>query len=243
MVVQKFGGTSVADPTAIRRLIEIVRVARARDGRGPAVVVSAMSGVTDLLLGIASAAGSGSGTTDALARVEQLRERHLAAARDLAAAKDQDALAAEINSTLDQLAAVVHALAVLREVSPRTLDVIAAMGELLSSRIVAAALNGAGIDAEWVDARRAIVTTADHMRATPLTAETGRALRATVVAASMPGGCRCLAGSSARLRADTPRPWAEAARTIPARSSAPGSVLARSRSGPTSTACSPPIHA
>ena len=184
MVVQKFGGTSVADPAAIRRLIEIVRAARARDGRGPAVVVSAMSGVTDLLLGIASAAGSGGpGTADALARVEQLRERHLAAARDLVAVKDQDALAADINSTLDQLAAVVHALAVLREVSPRTLDVIAAMGELLSSRIVAAALNGAGIDAEWVDARRAIVTTADHMRATPLTAETGRALRATVVAA------------------------------------------------------------
>ena len=184
MVVQKFGGTSVADPAAIRRRIEIVRAARARDGRGPAVVVSAMSGVTDLLLGIASAAGmGGAGTTDALARVDQLRERHLAAARDLVAANAHDVLAADINSTLDQLAAVVHALAVLREVSPRTLDVIAAMGELLSSRIVAAALNSAGIDAEWVDARRAIVTTADHMRATPLTAETGRALRATVVAA------------------------------------------------------------
>jgi aspartate kinase len=47
MVVQKFGGTSVADPDAIGRLIEIVRRARVRDGRGPAVVVSAMSGVTD----------------------------------------------------------------------------------------------------------------------------------------------------------------------------------------------------
>src|SRR5687768_17366480 len=106
MVVQKFGGTSVADPAAIRRLIEIVRAARARDSRGPAVVVSAMSGVTDLLLGIASAAGAGgAGTPDALARVEQLRERHLATARDLVAAKDQ-ALAADINSTLDQLAAV-----------------------------------------------------------------------------------------------------------------------------------------
>ena len=78
---------------------------------------------------------------------------------------------------------MVQALAVLREVSPRTLDVIAAMGELLSSRIVAAALNAAGVEAEWVDARRAIVTSADHMRATPLTAETARALRATVVAA------------------------------------------------------------
>ena len=183
MVVQKFGGTSVADPAAIRRLIEIVRTARGRDGRGPAVVVSAMSGVTDLLLGIASAAGSGGGTADALARIEQLRERHLAAVRELAAANDHDALTTEINATLDQLAAVAQALTVLREVSPRTLDVIAAMGELLSSRIVAAALNAAGVASEWVDARRAIVTSADHMRATPLTVETARALRATVVAA------------------------------------------------------------
>jgi aspartate kinase len=183
MVVQKFGGTSVADPAAIRRLIEIVRTARGRDGRGPAVVVSAMSGVTDLLLGIASAAGSGGGTADALARIEQLRERHLAAVRELAAANDHDALTTEINATLNQLAAVAQALTVLREVSPRTLDVIAAMGELLSSRIVAAALNAAGIASEWVDARRAIVTSADHMRATPLTVETARALRATVVAA------------------------------------------------------------
>ena len=183
MVVQKFGGTSVADPAAIRRLIEIVRAARARDGRGPAVVVSAMSGVTDVLLGIASAAGSGSGTQDALTKIEQLRQRHLAVAAELAAPADQPALAAEINSTLDQLVAVVQALAVLREVSPRTLDVIAAMGELLSSRLVAAALNAAGVDAQWVDARRAIVTTGDHTRATPLTAETGRALRVTVIAA------------------------------------------------------------
>ena len=182
MVVQKFGGTSVADPAAIRRLIEIVRTARTRDGRGPAVVVSAMSGVTDSLLAIASAAGSSS-TADALALIEQLRERHLAAARELVGASDQDAVVADIDATLNQLASVAQALAVLREVSPRTLDVVAAMGELLSSRIVAAALNTAGVAAEWVDARRAIVTTADHTRATPLPVETARALRATVVRA------------------------------------------------------------
>src|SRR5688500_11103088 len=181
MVVQKFGGTSVADPAAIRRLIEIVRTARARDGRGPAVVVSAMSGVTDTLLGIASAAGSSSGTAEALAKIEQLRERHRAATGDLVEGRDQDAVAAEIDATLDQLAAVVQALAVLREVSPRTLDVIAAMGELLSSRIVAAALNAAGVPAEWVDARRAIVTNDAHTCAVPDTPATDAALRATVL--------------------------------------------------------------
>jgi len=130
MVVQKFGGTSVADPDAIRRLIDIVRSARARDGRGPAVVVSAMSGVTDALLQIAATAGSGH-THDALARVEQLRQRHLAAAQALAAAPED--LVARIGDHFDELSAVVRALAVLKEVSPRTLDVIAALGTAVTA--------------------------------------------------------------------------------------------------------------
>ena len=179
MVVQKFGGTSVADPEAIRRLIDIVRVARERDGRGPAVVVSAMSGVTDALLGIAAAAGS-SRTEEALAKVAQLRDRHLAAARELVAGGAAEGLEAQLTEAFEQLAAIVKALAVLREVSPRTLDVVAAMGELLSSRIVAAALTQAGVPAEWVDARQAIVTNDDHTCAVPLTRETNAALRAAV---------------------------------------------------------------
>jgi aspartate kinase len=76
---------------------------------------------------------------------------------------------------------VVRALGVLREVSPRTLDVVAAMGELLSSRLVAAALTEAGVPAEWVDARRAIVTNDDHTRAAPQMRETKAALRASVM--------------------------------------------------------------
>ena len=178
MVVQKFGGTSVADPDAIRRLIDIVSTARAREGRGPAVVVSAMSGVTDALLQIAVAAGSGH-PDEALSRVEQLRGRHLEAARELAGASD--ALVTPIDTQFDELASVVRALTVLREVSPRTLDVIAAMGELLSSRLVAAALHQAGVPAEWVDARRAIVTDDDHTRAVPKMRETTAALRASVL--------------------------------------------------------------
>jgi aspartate kinase len=180
MVVQKFGGTSVADPAAIRRLIEIVRTARTRDGRGPAVVVSAMSGVTDALLGVAAAAGSAR-SGDALARVEQLRQRHLTAASELLSGQAQATTAAQVDETFEQLSAVVRALAVLREVSPRTLDVVAAMGELLSSRIIAAALAEAGVAAEWVDARRAIVTNDDHTRAAPLMRETTAAVRASVM--------------------------------------------------------------
>jgi aspartate kinase len=179
MVVQKFGGTSVADADAIRRLVAIVRAARTRDGRGPAVVVSAMSGVTDALLGIAEAAGSGRMET-AVDRIAQLRARHLAAASELVKGADLDGISARIGQELDDLTAVTRALAVLREVSARTLDVVAALGELLSSRIVAAALAAADVPAEWIDARRAIVTNDDHTRAVPLMRETMSALRALV---------------------------------------------------------------
>jgi aspartate kinase len=179
MVVQKFGGTSVADPEAIRRLIEIVRTARTRDGRGPVVVVSAMSKVTDALLAIASTAGAGR-PSDALPRVDELRERHAVAVRALVSGPAQTPLLAHIAGQFDQLVDIVRALAILREVSPRTLDVVAAMGELLSSRIIAAALTESGVPADWIDARCAIVTDGDYTRANPLGPETNAALRKTV---------------------------------------------------------------
>ena len=165
----------MADPDAIARLIEIVRRARARDGRGPAVVVSAMSGVTDALLGIASTA-TGSTPADAQARVAALRERHLAAARSLVSGAPLDPLIVALNAQFDELAAVVAALAAVREASPATLDVIAAMGELLSSRLVAAALVSAGLPGEWVDARTAIVTNDAHTCAIPINSATDAAL-------------------------------------------------------------------
>jgi aspartate kinase len=179
MVVQKFGGTSVADPTAIKRLIEIVRAARTRDGRGPAVVVSAMSGVTDGLLGVAASAGA-SQLDEALDRTRQIRDRHVTAAGELVAGPALETLVPLLDAQIDELTDVIRALAVLREVSPRTLDVVAAVGELLSSRIVAAALSCAGVPAEWIDARQAIVTNDEHTRATPLSTETNDRLRSTV---------------------------------------------------------------
>ena len=180
MIVQKFGGTSVADPDAVRRLIEIVRATRARNGRGPVVVVSALSGVTDALLTVAAEAGAAR-SVDALSHVDRLRERHLAMARALVDGRRLEPLASHINEHFEELGAVVRALAVLREVSLRTLDVVAAMGELLSSRIVAAALAQAGLPGEWADARLAVITNDDHSRAVPLMRETTAALRASLL--------------------------------------------------------------
>jgi aspartate kinase len=179
MIVQKFGGTSVADPDAIKRLIEIARCAHQGDRRGPTVVVSAMSGVTDSLLSIAAAAGAAR-LDEALATLQQIRERHLAAISTLTSGARVETLTAFTTIHLDELESVAKALAVLREVSPRTLDAVAATGELLSSRLVAGAMEEAGLPAAWVDARRVVVTDNDHTRAAPLMRETTAALRASI---------------------------------------------------------------
>ena len=100
---------------------------------------------------------------------------------------------------------------VLREVSPGTLDVVAAMGELLSSRIVADALVHAGLPGEWVDARLAIVTNDDYTRAMPLMRETTAALRAVVSplvdAGRVPGARRVRRARRLRGAYDDARTW------------------------------------
>jgi aspartate kinase len=71
-----------------------------------------------------------------------------------------------------ELNGLVHALAVLREVSPRSRDAVHAVGEVVSSRIVAAAFADHGIASGWVDARTVLITDAEHNAAAPDMMET-----------------------------------------------------------------------
>jgi aspartate kinase len=182
VVVQKFGGTSVEDPDAIQRAVGIVAAARAR-GERPTVVVSAMAGVTDALLTMAETAGGGDGA-GALVQLDALRQRHEAAVQALAL--DDRAVVTHVDEVFRDLSAIVTALAVLRDVSPQTVDVIVGSGELLSSRLVTAALMAVGEPGEWVDARQVIITDAEFTCAAPLQDET-RAAICTVVAPLLEG--------------------------------------------------------
>jgi aspartate kinase len=183
MVVMKFGGTSVADQAAIERLIAIVRRQREREGAGPApgpvVVVSALSGVTDRLLGVAAEAGAGD-TDGARHTLQGLRARHMTVAEVVTDDALRTAVREDVDREFDELERIAHALAVLREVSPRWMDTIAATGEIVSSRIVAAALASRDLHGAWVDARRVVVTNGEHTAAVPNFAETTAALEATV---------------------------------------------------------------
>jgi aspartate kinase len=182
MVVMKFGGTSVADQSAIERLIAIVRAQRQADAqqeggdaRGPILVVSALSKVTDRLLGVVANAGAGD-LDGARTNLRDLRQRHITVSEVITDKSQRDEVIGFLNREFDELERIVAALSVLHEVSPRWMDAIAAIGEVLSSRIVAAALTSHGLLASWVDARKAMVTNGEHTCAAPLFAETTSAL-------------------------------------------------------------------
>jgi len=186
MVVMKFGGTSVADRAAIERLISIVRAERqvaiqpeSSDWRGPIVVVSALGGATDRLLGIAAEAGAGD-IEGARENTRALRARHLEVAKVITNETERAEVERFLDAEFAELERIAGALGVLREVSPRWMDAIAAVGEIASSRIIASALSSHGLAASWVDARKVIVTTAEHMAAPPLFPETKSALAAVV---------------------------------------------------------------
>jgi aspartate kinase len=184
MKVMKFGGTSVADQPAIERLIALVRAERQAeaqkeggDARGPVVVVSALSGVTDRLLGVAALAGSGD-VEGARTSLQDLRARHIKVSEVIRDQALRAPVVDSLNREFDDLERVVSALAVLQEVSSRWLDTLAATGEILSSQIVAAALTSHQLLATYVDSRKAIVTDAEHTAAAPQFEETTAALMA-----------------------------------------------------------------
>jgi aspartate kinase len=182
MIVTKFGGTSVGNAGALGRLVEIVR--SRREDR-PVVVVSALAGVTDALLALERLvhAGDAAALGAALARLVTRHQETMQGVPGAGAAlpaivEDAAALRAELLAALG------------RRLQPQELDLVAGRGELWSSRLVAAALEGARLATSWVDLRTIMVTDDRFTRATPdarVVAERARAcLRPLVESGRIP---------------------------------------------------------
>ena len=148
------------------------------DWRGPVVVVSALGGATDRLLGIAAEAGAG----DIDGAREHLRALCATASRGRRDRQRSRTSAQQverfIRDEFDELERIAGALGVLREVTPRWLDAIAATGRDRQQphRRRRADVARAGLDAGWTR-RRVMVTGARHTAAPPLVPETTAALR------------------------------------------------------------------
>jgi aspartokinase/homoserine dehydrogenase 1 len=170
--VHKFGGASLATPDAMLRA---ARLLRARRPEPMVVVVSALAGVTDALMAAAVAAARGAAPTRAVAA---LRVRHRDTARRLTRpGRRRAALLALMTRELDDLAVLLAGLTGVRELTPRTADVIVARGERLSAHCFVAALAALRVPAAYVDPLEVVKTDGTFGQASPDVPRTERAAR------------------------------------------------------------------
>ena len=167
MQVLKFGGTSVANAGNINKVIEIVRGKKDQlaGDRSLIVVVSALGGVTDLLLQAASLASAGDETyRDKLTFTEQ---RHLEAVKQLIPVANQSQLLSLVKKCCHEIEDICSGIFLLGELTARTKDRVASYGEWLSSRIISAAMESQQISNTWKDSRELIITNAAFTHAEP----------------------------------------------------------------------------
>lgn len=162
--VLKFGGSSVADAACMRQVAALVRAALPA---APLVVLSAMGKTTDALVAASQAALRGD-LAGGLERIRGIAGAHRDAAADLFEGRPTPALAGALAEAFERLELLLRGVALLRELTPRTADAIAAHGEFLSTRIFAEWLRVQGVEASWIDARRVLRTDATFGEAQPL---------------------------------------------------------------------------
>ncbi|MEP6794910.1 MAG: aspartate kinase, partial [Saprospiraceae bacterium] len=173
-IVMKFGGTSVGNAERIHQLVEIVR---RRSHEGPlVVVVSAMSGITSLLEEACTKAANKNeayhSTLDTIIR----RHEECIASIPFSAAMSAE-LINQIREPLNRLGIICRGLSLVGDLTLKTKAHIMSFGELLSSRIIRAAMESDGLNAELIDSRDLIVTDTQFLSARVDFEETNNRIR------------------------------------------------------------------
>jgi len=154
MQVLKFGGTSVANSDNINKVVQIVSRRLKEDKT--IVVVSALGGITDLLLAAALQASEGNESyKEKLAQIEQ---RHIEAVKQLIPITQQSHLLSQVKKNCNEIEDICNGVFLLGELTPRTKDRISSYGEFISSQIITAKFNAENILAAWKDSRELIRT-------------------------------------------------------------------------------------
>ncbi len=183
MIVMKFGGSSVATVARIKHVTSIIQSALTRQ---PVVVVSAFGDTTNQLVQLLDEARHGF-TYSAWKIQKELKEYHFGIAEEILSPEALAAIDRYLRSTFRDLHVQMLEVAEEgREVTPALTDQVLSLGEQLSSKILAAALKQAGINALHFDARDLILTDDNFTRATPRYWETYAKIRWSIprVAAS-----------------------------------------------------------
>lgn len=196
----KFGGTSVGNAERVAQAAEIVKEQIAQGDR-VAVVLSAMSGVTNALLASAQEAATGS-ISNLLATRKDLEERHLQVISKLVKSEQtRESLRQITENTLDGFEDLCSSIFVLGESTPRGRDAVASIGERLIVPIVAQVFCDLGFAAKAIDATQLIVTDDVFGSADPLPDATRAKTRAQILPILDAGGVVVTTGFIGATRA------------------------------------------
>ena len=192
-LTMKFGGTSVGSPEALTNVVKIVRET-VEAGDRLVVVVSAMSGVTDMLLNSVQMAAVGD-KWEYTQLSRKMRDKHEEAInRLMPATQAREQIILEINKLLDQHLELCDAIHILGEVTPRVMDAVVSFGERLSSRMIAALLREQGVDARQYDASDMLTTDETYQNAQPIWEETEQNIRRVLLPALEQGTVPVITG-------------------------------------------------
>ncbi|MDR1929430.1 MAG: bifunctional aspartate kinase/homoserine dehydrogenase I [Treponema sp.] len=178
MVVLKFGGTSVGSKEALISLVSVLKNPAYSNPK--LVVVSALSGVTDALIGAADRAVGDPGFRPEAA-LGGLKERHLELSAFFLKGEAKKGADAKIEESFAALSRMLDGVAILGELSLRSLDGIMSYGERLSAPLIASILSYSGAAAEYLNSRELIVTDDNYGAARVLPDETYRLIREKVL--------------------------------------------------------------
>ena len=154
MQVLKFGGSSVANAENINKVVAIVQKSSQKDKT--VLVVSALGGVTDLLLSAAKLASNGDESY--AQQLSVIEKRHLNVVTELIPVARQSSLLSSVKKQCNEIEDICNGIFLLRELSAASKDRIVSFGELMSSSIISAKLSAEGIENTWKDSRELIVT-------------------------------------------------------------------------------------
>ncbi|MBT8088174.1 MAG: bifunctional aspartate kinase/homoserine dehydrogenase I, partial [Gammaproteobacteria bacterium] len=151
--IHKFGGSSLGDAACFRRVAGLLE---AMPDPSIGVVVSAMGGMTDDLIELATLAEQAN--DHYVARLHAIGERYATTAGELLDGEPRAAVLDAWGSDADDVADVLNAIALVRSAPQRSRDVIAGYGEIWSARLLAALLaqHSAERGGTWIDAREVI---------------------------------------------------------------------------------------
>lgn len=159
MKVLKFGGTSVGSEQSIQALIKIIK--KERDQK-PIIVLSAMSGITNLLVSMADEAATGGSTTTQLAT---LQDKHFSVVKALLSVQLQNPVLTKLKLFFNELEDILQGVSSLQELTPKTRDLILSYGERCSTYMVSKIAEQYFHEALFVDATELIKTDSDFGQA------------------------------------------------------------------------------